>query len=134
MPTPPPLEPSDAEKAEIADRITQARASTAAREARALGRKAARGDKPDGRRVPPPLGTPKPSGRARVYSRYHGVVWRARLGKWEARIKINGEFHSLGLFAKEIDAARAYDAAAIRVGLAVPGVTWRRRLNFPKEA
>lgn len=45
-------------------------------------------------------------------SQYKGVTWRRDAGKWQAQIKVHYRNHYLGCFADEIDAARAYDAAA----------------------
>ena len=45
-------------------------------------------------------------------SQYRGVRWRKDNGKWEARITIDGKQKHLGLYEKEDDAARAYDARA----------------------
>jgi hypothetical protein len=45
-------------------------------------------------------------------SRHKGVSWLARLNKWQAYISANGRRIHLGVFTKELDAARAYDAAA----------------------
>ena len=43
---------------------------------------------------------------------YKGVVWKECHKKWRASIKVNGQTISLGYFDNEIDAAKAYDAAA----------------------
>lgn len=45
-------------------------------------------------------------------SRYKGVSWYRRDGRWCARIKVNGRERWLGSFPSEESAARAYDAAA----------------------
>jgi hypothetical protein len=45
-------------------------------------------------------------------SAYKGVHWHKQTGRWNAQIKSGAVRRSLGLFAVEADAARAYDAAA----------------------
>ena len=50
--------------------------------------------------------------RAGCTSRYKGVSWAPQSRKWQAYIKGGGKQKSLGFFASEIDAARAYNAAA----------------------
>lgn len=50
---------------------------------------------------------------ARSKSGYKGVVWNAALKKWQAQIKVNYKNHSLGYFITAIEAANAYDAAAL---------------------
>lgn len=47
-------------------------------------------------------------------SRFTGVLWNKRAKKWMSYIQINGKTKHLGYFASEIDAALAYDVAAIK--------------------
>jgi len=44
---------------------------------------------------------------------YKGVTWHSRDKIWIARITFNSQVHHLGSFVNEIDAAIAYDTAAI---------------------
>jgi hypothetical protein len=46
-------------------------------------------------------------------SRFKGVFWNKRDKKFQASIKVNGHSHFLGSFGDEIEAARAYNAAAL---------------------
>jgi hypothetical protein len=48
-------------------------------------------------------------------SRYTGVGWHRQGNKWQARIKKFGKFVHLGLFKSDVDAAHAYDIAAIQL-------------------
>ena len=47
-------------------------------------------------------------------SKYKGVYWEKRDNMWRARIKLVGKRINLGSFLKEIDAALAYNKAAIK--------------------
>lgn len=41
-------------------------------------------------------------------SGFTGVCWHPKTKKWRARIKVNGKYHSLGLFVTKEDANEAY--------------------------
>lgn len=45
-------------------------------------------------------------------SKYKGVAWKVANNKWQARIRIVGKQHHIGLFDTEEDAAYAYNQAA----------------------
>ena len=47
-------------------------------------------------------------------SKYKGVCWHKPSKKWGVYIKVNDKQIHLGLFDSEIDAAKAYDKAAIK--------------------
>lgn len=46
-------------------------------------------------------------------STFKGVVWNKANGKWVAQIRFSGERRYLGSFCSELEAARAYDHAAV---------------------
>ena len=47
-------------------------------------------------------------------SKFKGLSWKAKLGKWLVAITVKGKSIYQGLYKSEIDAAIAYDKAAIR--------------------
>ena len=47
-------------------------------------------------------------------SKYKGVWWNTRPGRWQADITVNGRKVYIGKYDDEMTAARAYDAAALR--------------------
>ena len=50
----------------------------------------------------------QPSKRKNSSSKYVGVSFSKREGKWRSEIRINGVSHSLGYFDKEEEARNAY--------------------------
>ena len=48
-------------------------------------------------------------------SKYKGVTFNTYLNKWQAKISPHGKTKHLGYYADEVDAAKAYDSAAISV-------------------
>lgn len=61
-------------------------------------------------------------------SRFRGITWDRKRGKWAAYVGDRRRTVALGRFEREEDAARAYDAAARRLYGAFA------RLNFPAAA
>lgn len=59
-------------------------------------------------------------------SKYLGVCWMKERKVWRARIEVAGKREHLGYFAKEVDAALAYDKRARSV------LRKSSRLNFPE--
>lgn len=57
-------------------------------------------------------------------SQYTGVYFSKKAGNWLAYITVDGRRHTLGTFQSEIEAAKAYDEAARRLGAK------RAKLNF----
>lgn len=58
---------------------------------------------------------------------YKGVSWVASRGRWLAAIHVNGRSRNLGRYTTEVEAARAYDRAAL--------AAWGEfaKVNFPDE-
>lgn len=84
---------------------------------------------PDPAAVPEGVEPEDRQARLGYSSSYTGVSWNKRLEKWQAYINRDGEHVHLGMFAEEVEAARAYDAAALRW----PGRRRARRMNFPAD-
>lgn len=73
------------------------------------------------------MGKPRRPDGGTHTSRYKGVSWDRSRGKWQAKIH-SGRHINLGRYEAEAEAARAYDAAAVR--------QWGEyaQLNFPAVA
>lgn len=48
-------------------------------------------------------------------SRFRGVSWNARSSKWTVIVCVDRRNHFIGQYCDEVEAARAYDAAALRL-------------------
>jgi hypothetical protein len=55
-----------------------------------------------------------PKKRTQASSEYRGVSFSKSENKWRAGIEVNGKSLNLGSFEKEVDAARAYNEAAVK--------------------
>ena len=53
--------------------------------------------------------------RGQTSSRFKGVSWHKSTGKWAAQICVCSKPKHIGLFSKEIDAAVAYNSAAVEL-------------------
>jgi hypothetical protein len=69
---------------------------------------------------------PRRPDRGSHTSIYKGVTWDKSRGKWQSKINHEGRCRNLGRYDSEVDAAHAYDAAAITAWGAFA------RLNFPR--
>ena len=64
---------------------------------------------------------------SKTSSRFRGVCFDKSRGRWSAHIRFHGKRMRLGRFKNEIDAAKAYDAAALEYHKEFA------RLNFPEN-
>ena len=67
-------------------------------------------------------------------SLFRGVHWCSSKQRWRAEIEVRGVAHKLGRYATEGEAARAYDAACIRLG--VPercNQWWEHTVDVPRS-
>ena len=48
-------------------------------------------------------------------SAFKGVSWNSQKGRWKVAFRCDGRFHFVGYFADETAAAKAYNAAVVRL-------------------
>lgn len=77
------------------------------------------GDKLDARRSNLREATRSQNGANRIpkkssSSKFMGVAWYSLSGKWRTQITFEGKVRHVGYFTNEVDAAKAYDAAALK--------------------
>lgn len=53
--------------------------------------------------------------KSKTSSKYKGVGWNKQRNKWKATICKNYKIYHLGFFSKELEAARAYNRAAVEL-------------------
>jgi len=56
----------------------------------------------------------QPTARKNNTSGFKGVCWNKVLNKWQSNIMLNGKSTHLGVFMCKIEAAKAYNAAAVQ--------------------
>lgn len=56
----------------------------------------------------------KPQPKVSKKSKYRGVCWDKGLQKWRVRIMVGGKRISLGVYDDELEAAKVYDAQALK--------------------
>ena len=50
---------------------------------------------------------------SKTSSKYKGVFWNKKMQKWRAQVRFEGKNYHLGYFTSEIEAALAYNTAAL---------------------
>ena len=68
------------------------------------------------------------SSKVKGTSRFKGIHFYTRTGKWQAQIQASGKRYGLGYFDDEVEAAKAYDAKAREL------FGEFARCNFPKRS
>ncbi len=74
----------------------------------------------------------RPKRKSKTRSKYKGLEWDKTKRKWKARIQLDNKKIYLGSYDSELDAARAYDHAAIKYHREFANLNLLTKTNLPQ--